>query len=141
MKRIIRLMCLLLVFALFMAIPVYAQEQSTRASSYFTAYRAYVTKVSSTKLTVSFNVIGTGIMDEIGTSTIKVQRSSDGINWTTIKTFTKANYSSMVDTDTASHGAELSCTITSGYYYRAYVEFYAKEGSGTAYRDYYTEKK
>lgn len=139
MKRFIRLICLVMVVATLAAIPAYAQEQSARASSYLSAYRAYCTKTSSTKVTVSFHVIGTGIMDEIGANTIKVQYSSDKTDWTTAKTFSKADYSSMIDTDTSVHAAELSCTVPSGYYYRAYVEFYASKGSGSAERYYYTE--
>lgn len=116
-------------------------EQSTRASSFFSAYRAYCTKTSATKLTVSFSVVGVGILEEIGASRIRVQKSSDGSNWTTVKTFNKADYSNMTDTDTGAHGSTVSCTIVSGYYYRAIVEFYAKNSSGSAYHTYYTEKK
>lgn len=139
MKRFIRIICLFLVFASLAAVPAYAQEQSARASLYLSSYRAYCTKTSSTTVVVSFHVIGTGLMDEIGANTIKVQYSSDQVNWTTAKTFTKANYSSMVDYDTSMHAAELTATVPSGKYYRAYVEFYAEKDSGFAERYYYTE--
>ena len=139
MKRLIRLVCLLLVFASLAAIPAYAVENSARASLYLSAYRAYCTKTSSTTVVVSFQAIGTKIMDEIGANTIKVQYSSDKVNWTTAKTFRKANYSSMVDFDTGMHGAELSATVPSGKYYRAYVEFYAEKDGGFSERYYYTE--
>lgn len=138
MKRFVRIVCLIMVFSMLAAIPVYAQEQSPWASSYFTAYRAYCTKTSSTSLTVSFEVLGVGMMDEIGANTIKVQYSSDQTNWTTAKTFTKSSYTSMTDTNTGSHAAELSCTVPSGKYYRAYVEFYAEKNGGYAERYYYT---
>ena len=138
MKRFVRLICLVMTFALLMAIPAYAQETSARASDYFTGYRAYCTMTSSTQLTVSYSVIGAGIMDEIGANQIKVQRSSDRTNWTTVKTFSKANYSSMIDTNTASHSSTLSCSVSPGYYYRAYVEFYAAKDGGSSERYYYT---
>lgn len=138
MKRLIRAVCLLLVFATLATVPAYAQEQSARASSYLSSYRAYCTKTSSTSVTVSFQVVGTDIMDEIGASTIKVQYSSDQVNWTTAKTFTKANYSSMTDTNTGSHAAELSCTVPSGKYYRAKVTFYSAKDGGFGERDYTT---
>lgn len=139
MKRFIRIICLLVVFAAITAIPAYAQEQSNRASSYLSAYRAYCTKPSSTSVTVSFHVIGTRIMDEIGATTIKVQYSSDRTNWTTAKTFTKASYSSMTETNTGAHASELTCTVPSGKYYRAKVTFYAEKDGGFAERDYTTE--
>lgn len=139
MKRFLRLVCLLVVFATLAAVPTYAQEQTTRASDYLSGYRAYCSKNSSTSLSVSFQVIGTGVMDEIGMNTVKVQYSSDQVNWTTAKTFRKADYSSMIDTDAAYHAGVLTCTVPSGKYYRAYVEFYAAKGNGSAERYYYTE--
>ena len=136
MKQFIRLVCLIVVFATLAAVPAYAQE---RASSYLSSYRAYCTKTASTSVTVSFAVVGTDIMDEIGAKTIKVQYSSDQVNWTTAKTFSKSSYTSMTDTDTASHAAELSCTVPSGKYYRAKVTFYSEKNGGFAERDYTTE--
>lgn len=139
MKRFVRLVCLLLVFASLATIPAYAAENSARASLYLSSYRAYCSKISSTSVSVSYQVIGTSTMDEIGANTIKVQYSSDQVNWTTAKTFKKANYPSMIDYDTGAHGGVLYATVPSGKYYRAYVEFYAAEGNGFAERYYYTE--
>lgn len=140
MKRFTRILSLILVFVMLAAIPAYAAEQETRASSYFSAYRGYCTKTSSTTLAVSFHVIAVNTMDVLGASQIKVQRSSDGESWTTVKTFDKASYSNMTDTNTAGHGSFVSCTVASGYYYRAVITFYAKKDNGTAYHTYYTAK-
>ena len=138
MKRFIRIICLFLVFASLAAVPAYAQEQSARASLYLSSYRAYCTKTSSTTVVVSFHVIGTGLMDEIGANTIKVQYSSDQVNWTTAKTFTKSVYTSMVNYGVSGHGGTLTAAVPSGKQYRAYVEFYGeKDGSSTT-RYYYT---
>ena len=130
MKRLIRLVCLLLVFASLATIPANAAENSARA---------YCSKASSTSIAVSYQVIGTGKMDAIGANTIKVQYSSDQVNWTTAKTFKKANYPSMIDYDTSAHGGVLYATVPSGKYYRAYVEFYAAEDGSFSERYYYTE--
>ena len=132
MKRFIRLLCLLVVFASLAAIPAYAQEQSARASNEISTYRAYCTKNSSTSLSVSFQIMGTDTMDEIGVTTVKVQYSSDQTNWTTAKTFYSSSTSGMTDTDTGYHAGVLTCTVPSGKYYRAKVTFYAeKDGSFT----------
>lgn len=139
MKKFVRMICLLVVFATLAAIPAHATEQSERASLYFSAYRAYCYAASSTTIEVNFFVVGAGIMDEIGASQILVQRSSDRTNWTTVKTFSRGIYSDMINTNTGAHGATLSCTVASGYYYRAYVTFYAKKGSGYGEKNYYTE--
>ena len=139
MKRFIRLICLLVVFASLATIPAYAQEQSTRASAYLSSYRAYCTLNSSTSITVFYQVVGTGIMDEIGARKVKVQYSSDQVNWTTAKTFYQSSYSDMTDTNTSSHTHTLTCTVPSGKYYRAYVEFYSAKDNGFAERYYYTQ--
>lgn len=138
MKRFIRLICLLVVFASLATIPAYAQEQSTRASAYLSSYRAYCTLNSSTSITVFYQVVGTGIMDEIGAKKVKVQYSSDQVNWTTAKTFYQSSYSDMTDTNTSSHTHTLTCTVPSGKYYRAYVEFYSEKDGGFSERYYYT---
>ena len=138
MKRFIRIISLLLVFATIAAVPAYAQEQSPRASSYISAYQAYCTRTSTTTLTVTIYVMGTDIMDEIGANKIKVQYSSDQVNWTTARTFTKDVYTRFVDYNTSAHAAEVNCVIPAGKYYRAYVEFYAAKDNGFAERYYYT---
>lgn len=138
MKRFLRLVCLLLAFATLAAVPSYAQELTPRGSNELSSYRAYCTKTSSTKVVVSFQVMGTDALDEIGANTIKVQYSSDGVNWTTAKTFRKADYPIMVDYNTSMHAEELTATVPSGKQYRAYVEFYGKLGNGSSTRYYYT---
>lgn len=77
-------------------------------------------------------------MDVIGAKTIKVQYSSDQVNWTTAKTFTKSSYSSMTDVNTAFHAGVLTCTVPSGKYYRAIVTFYSEKDGGFGERDYTT---
>ena len=138
MKRFLRLVCLLVVFATLAAVPSYAQEVTPRGSNELSSYRAYCTKISSTQVVVSFQVIGTDALDEIGANTIKVQYSSDGVNWTTARTFRKANYPSMVDHNTGMHGGELTAIVPSGKQYRAYVEFYGEKDGGLTVRSYYT---
>lgn len=139
MKRFVRLVCLLLVFASMAAIPAYAQEATSRASDYISSYRAYCTKNSTGTISVSYQVIGTRTMDKIGATTIKVQYSSDQVNWSTAKTFNSYNYSSMMDTNSAFHGGVVTCTVPTGMYYRAYVVFYCAKDNGIAQRYYYTD--
>lgn len=139
MKRFVRLICLLVVFASLAAIPAYAQEQSSRASDYLSSYLAYCTKPDSTTVNVSFLVVGTGIMDEIGANTVTVQYSSDQSNWSTAKTFYKSSYPSMTDTNASAHSTVLSCTVPSGMYYRAKVTFYSAKNGSFSERYYITE--
>lgn len=138
MKRLVRIVCLIVVVSMFLAVPAVAEEQTERASNFFSSHKAYCYEKSSTELAVFFSVIAVDTMDELGARLVKVQRSSNGSNWTTVKTFTKESYPQMIDTDAFLHGTTLYCTKTSGYYYRAYVEFYAKNSTGTGERYYYT---
>lgn len=140
MKHLLKLICLIVIIAMVITTPAYAAEQSQRASDYFSAYKAYCYKVSSTDLRVYFSVNATGYMNILGANSITLQRSSNGTDWTTIKTFTKASYPQMVDTNAHFHSGYVSYRPTTGYYYRALVEFYAKNSTGSSYLYYYTER-
>ena len=129
MKRFLRYTCLLLVISMILAMPAFAAETAdSRASSFFMKSSVYLCNVSGTSFEAWFNVTGTGIMDTIGAEFIKIQQSSDDSNWTTVKTFSRSSYSGLVDTNTGTHAAGVSYTATGGYYYRAYIQLYAKKG-------------
>lgn len=129
MKRFYRCICILLAASMLFVIPAFAAEE--RASNYFMSSSVYLDKTSSSTFEAWFDVDALDIMDELGASEIKIQRSSDGTNWTTMKTYTKASYSNLVCDDTISHAAYVSYTGTAGYYYRAKITLYAKKGTGT----------
>lgn len=141
MKKFTQGICILLIIALVFPMTAFASEiAEPRASNYFAAESCYLDKTSDTEFDVWFEATGVGTMDEIGASTVQIQRSTDGSNWTTVKTFSKASYSEMIDKNTTAHCCGLSYTGTKGYYYRAYVQFYAKKGTGSAVLDRYTSK-
>lgn len=141
MRRVFSILCVLLVVAFvvpMIAISVEAVE--TRASDYFMEDSCYLYKTSSTEFEAWFDVTGVDGMDEIGAKSIKIQRSSDGTNWTDMKTYTKESYPSLIAKNTAFHDGCVTYTATAGYYYRAYVVFYAKNGTGSATLGRYTSK-
>ena len=113
-------------------------ETTSRASNFFVETGTYIDKVSGTTFEVWFEVMAKGLMDELGVSTIKIERSSDGTNWMTMKTYSMSNYSQMIDEDTGWHGSYVTYTGSYGYYYRAKVTFYAKNASGTGTYTMYT---
>ena len=137
MKRFLSIICLLV--SLSLIAPTAALAVEYRSSDYFMCDSCYLNEASGTTFEVWFDVTSVRTMDELGVSVIKVQRSSDKSAWTNMKTFTKENYSQMIGTNTADHSDYVSYSGTSGYYYRAYVKFYAKKGSGMATLDRYTE--
>lgn len=139
MKRFSQMICLLLIAAMLFAIPAYAAEEvSPRSSSYFGSYSSYLWKTSNTQFQVWFNVKALRGMEILGASEIKVQRSSDASSWTTVWTYTKEVYPQMVAYGTGAHGNYVTYNAAPGYYYRAYVQYYAKDSSGSAYLQDYT---
>lgn len=141
MKKLIRVVCVILVCSMVLALPAYAESPAEpRGSIFFSSYSTGMEKVSSTAFRVWFDVTANAArMDILGTSEIKVYRSSDKESWIGIKTFKKANYSQMVDENTGFHAGYVLYDIASpGYYYRARVTFYAKNSAGVGERDVYT---
>ena len=141
MKGFVRCTCLLLVLSMVLAIPAFAAEPvEPRGSSYFINSSVYLYNISGNSFDAWFEVTGTGLMDEIGVSFIKIQRSSDGSSWTTVKTYSKESYPSLLDYNSAYHTAGVSYTAVGGYYYRAFIQLYAKKGVNYGTMDEYTSK-
>lgn len=134
MKRFTQIVCLLLVLSLTLGIPAFAAESAPWASNYFGSRSCYLWDVSSSGFQVWFEVRALRTMTELGASTVKVQRSTDTVNWSTVKTYTKADYPEMTTTvGTAGYNGYVTFNEAEpGYYYRGYVEFYAKDSSGSA---------
>ena len=139
MKRFIRIVSAILAMVALLAVPAQASEAvDPRGSSYFGSASAYLWHVSGTTFEVWFDVTAVRGMDEIGASSIAIQRSTDNQNWTTVKTFSKSNYSNMTDFDTCAHASYVTYTGSAGYSYRARVTIYARDGSGSATDVWYT---
>lgn len=139
MKKFINAVCILMSLVCFLSVPVYAENGSTYSSVFFCAYDSFLRNPSGTIIQIWFDVAGNGTMDEIGASSIVLERSSDGIQWTAVKTFLPENYPKMICENT---GLACDYVVYSGYYgyyYRAYVELYAKNGRGTGYIWDYSE--
>lgn len=130
MKKLIQFVCLLLIMSLIMAIPGFAAEQ---ASHFFGSHSCYLWEVSDSEFEVCFDVTAVGKMDVLGASEIKVQRSTDGVNWSTV-----ATYYDYYGYDRSYYSDEISFSdVTSGYY-RAKVTFHAENDYGTGEYTAYT---
>lgn len=139
MKRFTQFVCLILILSMVLVYPAMAAEVTPRASNYFMSYSCYLWKTSSTKFEVWFDVTALRTMDELGASVIKVQRSTDKSDWETVKTYYASDYSQMLDEDSHTHAACVTySSYSSSYYYRAKVELYAKDSSGSATYTVYT---
>lgn len=139
MKRILRCVCVMLVMAMLVTIPVFAAESvSARASYYFACSRVYLERLATYTFKINFDVTALDIMDELGVSSVSVQRSSDGENWTTENTYTRDERSNFIREDAFTHAGNFNYTGTLGYYYRAKVIFYAKNSTGSAKMTHYS---
>ena len=69
-------------------------------------------------------------MDQVGCKEIKIQRSTDNENWTTVATFTMSNYPSLICENALGHVGYVTYGGSRGFYYRAYYNLYAKDDSG-----------
>lgn len=114
-----------------LAFPVLAEDQTPRASSYFVATRTYLVQTDTSKFDISFEVTAKRGMEELGVESIVVKRSADASNWITMRTCVPSVYPQMIRTNTAFHSDYVSYNATAGYYYKAYVTYYAKDSSGT----------
>lgn len=141
MKRFIRIVCLVLTMALTLSVPVFAAEAPEAemySSAYFTMFDYYLWEVSDTQVQVWFEVTSPRGMDQLGTSLIKVQRSTDRTNWETMQTYTPEDYPQMLCANTSAHSDCVDYTYTSGYYYRAFITFYATRNGGIGKYSVYT---
>ena len=131
MKRFTRCICLLLVCAMmFSTTALAAETNEPRASDFFWASSVYFWNTSGNNYQIWFGVTAVGTMAELGASKIQLQRSTDEVNWTTVRTYNKADYPQMIKTNTGYHDDCVSFTATTGYSYRAIVTLYAKNSSG-----------
>lgn len=139
MKRFSQSICIILVMAMVLAMPAHAAGiQDSRASSYFTMSSTYLEPISDTRFEVWFRVTATGTMDELGSSMIIVQRrASSSDDWENDRYYYPDTYTQMIDYDQTTHAACVTYTGSADYEYRAYIELYAKKGTGTAYMPAY----
>lgn len=131
----VKLIALILVITLITpcaAFSVVAEEIQPYASKYLTSYSAYVYVTASGQAQVWFEVMGTGYMDEIGALSIILYESSDGTNWSIVKTFLHNSTSAMLYEDDYYVSSHVSwANGSTSKQYKAYVGVYAgKNGTG-----------
>lgn len=135
MKRLSQILCMILVCAMIFSTTAFAAEvPDPRGSNFFMYSSVYFWHASGSQYQIWFDVTAVGGMDELGAREIKVQRSTDLVNWTTVKTYTKDSYPQMTTTvGTAGYANYVTYYPADGYAYRAVVELYAKNSTGSAY--------
>ena len=142
MKKLVHMMCIILVCSLICAVPAQAANVAEpRESAFFSYYGTDLHKTSSSSFQIWFDVTSNvATMDVLGVSEITVYRSADQQSWKKMGTYLMEYNSQMVDYNTTTHAGYVTYNYaTTGYYYRAYITFYAKNSSGIGERYVYTE--
>ena len=143
MKKHVRFVCMILACCLLLAVPAQAaSEVEPRASAFFSYYGTDLYKTTSSSFQIWFDVMANAgsSLQVLGVSEIIVYRSADQQSWTKMRTYTMDNYPQMIAQNTSSHGGYVTYNYaTTGYYYRAYITFYAKNSTGIGERYVYTE--
>lgn len=124
-----------MVMAIFMMIvgPARAAEiGNSKGSAYFISSSVYLSKTSNTTFEAWFDVSATRTMDELGASSITIQKSYDGVTWESMITYTKESTPKLICANTGFHGTSIRYVGTTGRYYRAMIVLYAKDGMNTA---------
>lgn len=132
-------MCVILALSFLLVAPVSAEESSTWASAYFVLTRTYLEQTDTSKFDICFEVTAKRTMEELGVSSIVVQRSADGSTWQTMRTCVPSVYTQMIRLNTAFHSDYVSYNATAGYRYKAKVTYYAKDSTGTGEYTTWTE--
>ena len=91
---------LALLLVLIMAFPVCAVEANSvapLASNYLDAYNTYICDLGGGEFQIWFEVCGIGLMDEIGTLSIRLYEVNSDGSLTWVKTFQHTSYSSMLE--------------------------------------------
>lgn len=131
----IRVIALCLIISLVFPVganAVESEQVSPRASYYLDSYSAYVYVTSGGTVQVWFDVMGTGDMDEIGALSIILYESSDGTNWTRVKSFLHESTEDMLFEDDYYVSSHVSwANGSTSKQYKAYVCVWAgKNGTG-----------
>lgn len=102
-----------------------AEAVQPRANNYINDAKASISAIGSGKVKISFTVTGTGVMDEIGVSSIIVYESTDQTNWTGVAMYPYNTNPNLVAFNTTTLSSSVTYSGVAGRYYKAYVCFWA----------------
>ncbi len=130
-NKAIRLSVIILVLTMLLSTTVFS---SMEASQYISSYGAYISKTGNT-VKVHFDVVGTGVMDNIGATEIYLyERANSYSSWTLVKTFLSSDpayASAMMDSNIGFKDDYVSYSGNSSYQYMAYITVYAEKNGGS----------
>lgn len=123
-QRMLRILCILMCFALLIAIPVQAEEISPRASKYIGGYGGSLHKTTGDNFEIRYSVYSGEDLDQIGVFMIQLTKSTDQVTWYREAVFYSSDYPDLMAENDFTHSGHITYTGQSGYYYRANITFY-----------------
>lgn len=134
MKRLYKIIALIIVLSMLLSTCAFAAE--TRSSAYLTTYCGVLSRTSTGRLLIEFDVTGTRTMTAIGASIVRVYKS----NGTLVKTYnyTDTGCSGMLAYNTIFHASSLTYTGVAGETYYCIITFYARNANGYDSKNYAT---
>ena len=139
MEKMYTVKMLALILALTLLMPLggnalAAEMGQSRVNNYINYCSATIKALGNGRVQVSFSVIGTGVMDEIGVSSILLYTSTDQTNWSVAAVYPYNLNPSLVGLHTTSLSSSVSHGGVAGQYYKAYLCFWAgNDGVGEEY--------
>ena len=123
-KGMAMVLCLVLLAAM---LPVQVQaeeeegEQIARASDFIRDYNVYISRVSSGKVRIAFEVYAKSVMDAVGATRILLYGGPSADQLLPVETFYESTSPNMIASNTSSHSSSVTFTGQPGYYYQAHV--------------------
>jgi len=121
---------LVLSFLFSLCIPAMAKEMSIQSSQYLSKYDGVVTAEGGGTIKISFLVIGTRVIDEIGASQIVVEKQS-GNYWIPVKTYNNTKNPELSTTNDYSYANYVLYNGVAGTVYRAEITVFGNTDSRT----------
>ena len=95
----------------------FSQDDGSRASLYILSHAAYVYPEGNGKVSVWFEITGTGKMDEIGSTLIILYERIGSSSWGHVKTYHFTDYSNMLAYNKNIHGSNVTYNGVAGRSY------------------------
>ena len=136
-KRLIKHLIIISVILLITS-QSYVLAIEPRATNYIESQSSSIARTTGTSFDIYFSVTANQMLDEIGAFMIQLSKSTDQVTWTRAEVFYSYDIPEMLRENAWTHSYTISYTAQRGYYYRANIVFYAKDGTETERTSMYT---
>ena len=109
------------------------------SSAYLDSYSVTCTAKSTARVIINVDVDATGVMDELGATSITVYRSADGVEFEPVRTYYAEDYPKLMGSGLHFNEDVITYYGIPGYYYCAAAYVYAADETGSDSRYYLSD--